>query len=136
MRRPLLATFIALLCTAFILSGCGSRVNTVTPQGESAVTLDADSKRTTHTAKYANRITVTLPPADLATHRWEISFHDARFLKQLTEFQPPKSPDAGASIGFLATRTGTTRIRFVLLPSGNAREATPIDGRDLVLTIE
>lgn len=136
MRRPLLATFIALFCTAFILGGCRSRVNTVTAQGESAIALDTNSKRTTHTAKYANRITLTLPPADLAQHRWEISFHDARFLKQLTEFQPPKNPDEGATIAFLTTRTGTTRIRFVLLPVGNAREATPTDGRDLVLTIE
>lgn len=136
MRRS--AFFVFGLVVAFGLSACSSRTEVVTPRGDVSVTLDASAKRTTHTVEVANRVHVTLPPAD-ATHGWQISYHDARFLKQVTEVTPPKTPEGSATITFLAikpTAGRTTRVRFVLLPVGAAREATPIDGHDLVLTIQ
>lgn len=133
--RPLPRLLLA-LAALLLACGCSSRVETIAPKGDSPVALSTTSKRTTHTAKFAERILVTLPPADYSTHQWEISFHDARFTRQLSEFQSPPTEGAGATVAFLATRLGTTRIRFVLLPRGAQREATPIDGHDLVLTIE
>jgi hypothetical protein len=124
------------VAAAGLLAGCGTGQVTIAPKGEAPVTLGSEGRRTTHTAQHANRITITLPPADAATHKWHISSHDARFLKQLTDVLPPKPGETAQTITFLAIRTGTTRLRFVLLPISSAREATPIDAHDLVLTIQ
>lgn len=132
----LVAVVLAFACGQF---GCRSRTRPIQPQGDAAVVLSTTAKRTTHTAKVANRVIVTLPPVDLTTHEWQISAHDTRYLRQLTAFLPPKTPDDGATITFLAlqaTPGRSTRVRFVLLPAGTAREATPIDGHDLLLAIQ
>lgn len=101
--------------------------------------LSTTTKRTTHTVKFANRVTITLPPVDLSAHEWQIASHDTRYLRQMTTFLPPQTPEGGATIAFLAVNSTpgrVTRVRFVLLPAGTAREATPIDARELLLAIQ
>lgn len=134
-RRPYFLLISALLM-AGMCGACATRVETVTPKGEAPVTLRIPGRRTNHTAQFANRITITMPVENPATHRWSIALHDDRFLKQLTDVLPPKEAETGQTISFLAVRSGTTRLRFVLLPAGSNREATPIAAHELVVTIE
>ena len=126
----------ALLAAALTLVGCSTRSTKVEPLGESPVTLKANSKRTEHAAKLGHRVTITLPGGDHDTHVWKISYHDMRYLQQLTDITPTKAATTGATVSFVTARPGTTRLRFVLVPANAGREATPIDAHDLELTIK
>jgi hypothetical protein len=127
--------FLAALTAALVLSGCYTRIKKVEPTGDSPVTLKANSKRTEHTAKLGHRVTITLP-VDRPAHVWTISYHDMRYLQQLTEITPLKNGSSGATVSFVTARPGKTRLRFVLVPANAGREVTPIDAHDLELTIE
>lgn len=138
MRRLTRSVFILLTCATLFVA-CRSAVVPVKASGEAPVALNPAAKRTEHSAKVANRITVTLPATNPATQVWAISFHDARYLRQTTDIVPPSGSTAAATVSFLAlqpTPGRTTRVRFVLLPAESGREATPIDTHDLVLKID
>lgn len=126
---------VGALLAASAGSGCASKKPDLTPTGTAAVKLDADHKVSAFTVKQLNLVVLTLPPAD-GEHRWAISFHDTRYLKLMSEIQAPASPDAGATVSFLALKTGRTRLRFLLLPTTKARSVQPIDQQEFVLTIE
>ena len=137
MRPFQLAASFTVLCALIAAIGCATPVPVVQEKGEVKIDLDTSKKRgTSAKAQFGNRVTVIFPVADLTAYQWQISSHDVRFLKQLTEMKSPEVQTEGATMSFLAVRVGSTRLRFVLVPVGKEREATPIDGRDLILAIQ
>lgn len=124
---------LVLLALLLALSGCASREKIQT-EGEASILFKPGAKRTEQTVGLGNRITLTLPPTE-PDQIWQIAFHDARFLVQLTGYTAPAETGGGASIAFAATRPGTTRLRFVLLPKNAGREAIPSDAHDVVITV-
>jgi hypothetical protein len=132
-RRGLVPALLALTLAA-INPGCETAQAPLKPSGEVAVPLDASKKSGSVTVRLANVVTFTMPPA-APGFVWEISFHDTRFLKQQTEFLPPKEAGAGSTVTFMATNLGTTRLRFVLVPASNDRSVSPIDRQDIAVTI-
>ena len=117
-----------------MIGGCESPVETFKPEGSAAVVFAPGEKRQTLKAALANVVTVTLPAGASGT-AWQIAQHDPRFLKLHADFQPPPRPAEGTTVSFVALTQGTTRLRFVLVPA-DARAATPLDHRELVVTIE
>lgn len=115
--------------------GCVSHPPELVPSGTATVKLDREHKVSAFAVKRLNLLVLTLPPTD-AEHRWAISFHDTRYLKQMSEIQPAAPPDSGVSISFLALTPGRTRLRFLLLPIRKARSVDPIDQQEFVLTID
>jgi hypothetical protein len=131
--RRVLPPVIAVLAFLLVLSGC-STSNKIVTQGEATVMFKPGSKRTEQAVELNNRVTVILPPTE-ANQTWQIAFHDARSLPQLAAATPSKEPGGGTSIVFFASRPGTTRLRFVLVPLTSGREAIPTDAHDVVLTV-
>ncbi len=125
-----LLLLLALLCGG----GCAFGPAAVKPRGSSAIVLDTEEKSTAVEVKYEYLVKVTLPPIDPGLV-WQIAFHDPRYLKQMHEIRPGEGPGAGATVTFLAISMGRSRLHFLLLPRAGAREADPIDRRELVLTI-
>ena len=121
---------------ALALAACSTRAPDLKPQGNAAVTLSADKKSSTATVELYNLITITLPAPKVPGYRWQISFHDARYLKQTTEIVPASAGGAGPTVSFIAATPGRTRLRFMLVPEGSGRVANPVDQQELVLTIE
>lgn len=115
----------------FLGAGCESALK---PNGKAEFTLEADKKSSEGTARVANRVRVTLPPVPVG-FVWQISYHDARFLKQMEELKMPGKPDEGGTVTFLALNTGRTRLRFLLVPPNDGKTARPVDQQELVLTI-
>lgn len=135
-KRKILSPTLALV--ALMLAGapgCTTR-SELTPEGEVAVVLSDDKKTNAVTAQLRNLIAITLPVPKAPGYRWQISFHDVRYLKQMTDIVPGKTPDAGPTISFMARLPGRTRVRFLLLPDTNDRVATPVDAQEVVLAIE
>jgi hypothetical protein len=124
-----------LLACALAGAGCASRPAPLTPRGTATVKLDAKQKRSTFTVRNQHLLVVTLPPTE-PTHHWTITYHDTRFLKLMSDVQPPPQPTEGANASFLALNPGRTRLRFVLLPSTNHRTVDPIDQQELILIIQ
>lgn len=117
------------------LNGCAaSKPVEIKPNGTVEVTLDAAKKSGSITVKLANLITFTMPPADPSLE-WQISFHDTRYLRQYSEFMPPKEPGAGSTVSFLAMSGGSTRLRFVLVPISESRSVRPQDQQEVRITI-
>ena len=104
----------------------------VKPTGTVPIVLAGDKKAAEVTAKLQNLLVITMPATDPG-HVWQISFHDPRFLKQMTGLTA--TGGATATVSFLAVHGGRTRLRFVLLPSSVLRNASPIDQQEIVLTI-
>jgi len=117
-----------------ILIGCESS-KVIKPSGDVAVSLDAAKKRGVISVFLSNTLSLTLPPAGPGFN-WQIAFHDMRFLKQQTDFRPPKTPDAGPTVTFLAVNMGSTRLRFVLVPVSSEASVTPIDQQEVAVKIQ
>ncbi len=116
------------------LAGCASQPVEIKPIGTVAVALNPAKKTGTITIRLANLVAFTLPPAE-PNLKWEISFHDTRYLRQQTEFLPPQAEGEGATVSFLALATGSTRLRFVLVPVTAARSVKPVDQQEIRVTI-
>lgn len=132
-KRGLLGLMIGLGAAA--LTGCGSGAPAVKAKGTVTVPLDAAKKRVSINASVANIVTLVMPPSPPG-HVWQIAFHDTRFLKQQTEFVPPRTPEEGYSVSFLALSFGTTRLRFVLVPVSTGGPVNPVDQQDLIIRIQ
>jgi hypothetical protein len=132
MLRP--ATIVALLLgVAFGAIGCASHVD-LTPTRTIPMTLDRDKKVNEATISLQNLVAITLPHADPG-YTWQISFHDPRLLKQMSELKP-LAANAPATVQFLTIHTGRTHVRFLLLPPNAGRDARPVDQQEVVLTIQ
>lgn len=96
--------------------------------------MEAETKTRTIEAKPLTQVDLTLPavPAGLA---WQISFHDARYLKQVQPLTPGAA-GTGATVSFITLNAGRTRVRFLLLPTAAGREASPVDQQEIVMTIQ
>lgn len=127
---------LALLCSVLVLSGCASRAPRLKPEGKVVETLDPAKKSANVEAKVLNEIVLTLPTPKAPGYRWDISFQDARFLKQMTEVLPAGEDRTGPTITFAAIFPGRTRLRFVLVPDTHARAVDPVDVYDIVVDIE
>ncbi len=126
----------ALLGVVLLLSAaCETQPRPPTPRGTVAVKLLSEKKVSELTISDEYMLVVTLPPSD-AGHRWEISFHDFRYLQLLRDIHPPADPHAGATVTFMTRTPGRTRLRFVLLPLQASRSVDPIDQQELILTIQ
>ncbi len=100
---------LLLLLLGLALGGCASAPDdTLKPRGQAAVVLDVAAQRTEQTVTFADLVTLQLPPA---------------------------APGTGQTVAFLAIRSGTTRLRFVLVPDTGDRVADPVATHDVVLTI-
>ncbi|MSU51764.1 MAG: hypothetical protein EXS37_22185 [Opitutus sp.] len=117
-----------------VLVACSSGP-AITPKGTVKVVLDAEKKSTALAVKTHNLIAITFPPA-AAGFGWQISYHDSRYLKQMTDIKPATVAGEGATISFLALNIGRSRLRFLLAPLGTDRESKPIDQQELVLTMQ
>ncbi len=134
MPPPRPAVLLLLLGLAF--GGCASAPDdTLKPRGQADVVLDVAAKRTDQTVTFADLVTLRLPPAAPGLV-WKIAVHDVRALRQTTAILPPAAPGAGQTVAFLAIRSGTTRLRFVLVPDTGDRVSDPVDTHDVVLTIK
>ena len=123
---------LGLVCAIVLAGGCQTSTP-LKPKGAVAVTIDRAKKATEAKAQLENLITLTLPPV-AAGQVWQITFHDARFLKQMQEIKAPAAPGGGATVVFLAINpTPRTRVRFLLLPNANSRD--PIEQQELILEI-
>lgn len=135
MRCPsFFSAAIAIVCA--VLAGCSSGGNSPTPTGEASISLSTTARRTVQTVKLDNVVIIALPPANSTTHAWQIAQHDGRYLQQTSDVVPAAGKDDRATVTFIAARTGTTRLRFLLLPLAAGRQADPLDGHELVLTIQ
>ena len=131
-RRIVVACLLATAGCA--LAGCTS-APALKPRGTIPVQVEGEQKSVSVTARVEHVVAITLPPAGVG-QRWDLVFHDSRFLKQLSELEPAPSADGRPGVTFFVLRTGRTRIRFALLPATATRVATPVDQREIVLTIE
>jgi hypothetical protein len=127
---------LAVLGLALALGGCASRAPELKPEGRVVATLDPTKKSANVEAKAYNEIVLTLPNPKEPGYRWDISFQDARFLKQTTEVLPAGDGREGPTITFVARAPGRTRLRFVLVPDTRARAVNPVDVYDIVVDIE
>ena len=129
-----LATLVALLlgvaCGAI---GCASHAD-LTPTRTIPITLDSDKKINEATISLQNLVVITLPHAEPG-YAWQISFHDPRILKQMSELKPPAA-DALATVQFLTIHAGRTHLRFLLLPRNAGHDARLADQQEVVLTIQ
>jgi hypothetical protein len=135
-------TFVALAFGLALFGAAGCASSGVQQIGAVTVPLNADKTRTDVAAKVGYLITLELPPVELAGFGWQVFMHDARFLTQKSEITPAKAPGGRATLSFLAIRstervgTGKTTIRFLLTKQDGAKEAQPVDGHDVVFSIE
>ena len=133
MRRLIGFLVLVLGLSAFV--GCESGPGPIKPKGTVNVTLETAKKVTAIGLKVEHLLVVTLPPVP-AGLSWQIAFHDSRYLKQVSDLKPASTVDAGATITFISLVRGKTRLKFLLAPTGNDREARPVDQQELVLEIQ
>ena len=132
-RKFIVAAIAAAL--AWAVTGCATSTSPPKPNKTVAVQLDASKKSWAFNARVLNLLTITLPPA-AANHLWQISFHDPRYLKQMSEIKSPANTEAGTTISFLVLNTGRTRLRFVLVPPNSDGAVTPIDQQEIIFTVQ
>src|SRR4051812_25922906 len=122
--------------TLLTAAGCESTATTK-PKRNVTIPLEMGKTRTNVTAKIADLMTLELPPSDVPGHGWQVFMLDARFIKQVTEVTPPATPDARPTVRLLAIGpTQKTTVRFLLIRQDGAKEAQPVDGHDVVFSIE
>jgi hypothetical protein len=126
--------WLAMLAWAAATTGCENAKPAFTPNGAVAVPLDAAKQRGSVTVRLANLVTFAMPPTAPGLV-WQISFHDTRYLKQHTDFTPPQTPGAGATVSFVAVSMGTTRLRFVLVPVSLDRSVESVAQQNIVVEI-
>jgi hypothetical protein len=133
MIRLVLRSF-AVVLTIVALSSCGTTPQRTEPKGVVTIALDAAKKPTEATAKFDYLITIVLPPPGVEGTVWQISFHDSRYLQQVTDITP--AADRSAQISFRTKQPGRTRVRFVLVPSTTDRAVAAVDSQELILVIQ
>ena len=114
------------------VTGCGTPA--IKASRTMAVTIEAEAKTRTIDVKPMTQIDLTLPAVDPG-FTWQISFHDARFLKQVQLLKPGAAGE-GATVSFITLNAGRTRVRFLLLPKSDGRESAPVDQQEIVMTIQ
>lgn len=136
MKRFLSVQLGFALVALVLAAACSTRPPEIKAQGSVPIALSAEQKTTSASVKLFNEIVLTLPPPKAPGYVWQIAFHDVRFLKQTTDIRLAATNGAGPTISFIAKNPGRTRLRFVLVPEGPARETRPVDQQDIILTIE
>ena len=131
-RLPAFACIILSAC--LISTACTSHPE-LKPTGTVPITLAGEKKSSTANAYLQNVVVITLPRADPGC-TWQISFHDPRFLKQLSALKAPPGGETGPTVSFMTLHNGRTTLRFLLLPPNAGRDAAPVDQQELLLTIE
>jgi hypothetical protein len=129
-RQSIIA--ILLVACAWALTGCGAPKVNLTPTKILTLKLDDEKKSVIVNTRIQNLITLVLPPGPEG-YLWQISFHDPRFLKQMTPLKPAAGPEEGATISFLVVTGGRTRLRFVLVPANVGAGATPVNQHEVVV---
>lgn len=97
--------------------------------------FEPKEKKSTVTVERGQELKVMLPTSD-ADHIWQIVADDLRYLKKTSAITAvPGDATAGASVTFLPVRNGHTRLSFVYVKRTDATESTPLDVRDIAVTI-
>jgi hypothetical protein len=137
-RRSLIGWLVATL--VLLGAGCGSPA--LKPKREVTLALEVGKTKTVFPVKVGDLLTLELPPVDLAGFGWQVFMKDARFLQQRTEVIPPKTQEGRPTVKFLAlagtgrAANGRTTVRFLLIKQDGSRETQPIDGYDVIFTID
>jgi hypothetical protein len=125
-----------LAAASLLLAGCGAGP-TVKPLKTVVVPLELAKTRTIVKAQVGDLLKLELPPVELAGYGWQIFQHDSRFLQQTGDVKPPATADGRPTATFLALKpTPRTTMRFLLVKLDGAKEAQPIDGHDVIFSIE
>ena len=119
------------VAAAVILVGCTTAPEPQ-PNGQVVVPVSAE-RRPQATVKLLNEVIVRLPPITTPGNVWTLVLNDERFFQQRRAIQ--QTPDGGALATFLAIHVGRRAIRFFALPP-NAREGTPTQAYDILITVE
>jgi hypothetical protein len=126
-----------IVCVAALLpAACQNQVEQRKPSGTTTVLIGPADVRTVAAVPFGHEVRITLPPPSDENHIWQISAHNWRFLQQLTDLAPTASVDRMWRVSFLAVKSGTTRVQFVLVPTTVAGTTVLADRREIVLTIE
>jgi hypothetical protein len=128
--RPL---FLGVLVLAFC--GCTTQAPPLTKRGSVSVKLENDVKKNTVSAKIFNEVRIELPPVEQPGFAWQIFSHDTRVLKQETDIQPA-TDGHGPSVTFIAVHVAARSLVRFLLVKPNDRETQPIDGHDVLVTVQ
>jgi len=97
--------------------------------------FEPKERKTTVTVERGQELKIVLPTSD-ADHVWQIVADDLRYLKKTSDIiVAPGDATAGASVTFLPVRNGHTRLSFVYVKPAETGEATPLDVRDIAVTI-
>ncbi len=121
-----------------LFAGCAMGGKALKPVRTVAVTIEPENKTRSIDVQPLTQVDITLPPT-VGEQVWQIAFHDARYLKQVSEIVPAKVPGGGATVSFVTINPGRgirTRLRFLLLPRSGAREVAPMDEQELVLSVQ
>jgi len=131
-RRALV--FPTLISWVVLLGACAAPA--LKPNGQVTARLESHGQRVTLVAKLGNEVVLQLPPVADPGYSWQIASQDARFLKQLNDFQPSANAAAGPTIRFMATRVvSRTLVRFLLAPPAG-KETRPVDAAEVVVTVQ
>lgn len=115
------------------------------------VTHVAEEKKTTVTIRFTQvvRILLPVPAAAAPGFEWQIISNDSRILRLTSSPKPAgpgeKAPEAEKAApapatnlwatSFLALRPGRSVVRLVYVRASGSGEETPIDNREVVVTV-
>jgi hypothetical protein len=120
------------------VAGCSTAPKPAKASKEITATLAAGKTKTTLRLKVGDLVKLELPPVEFAGYGWQVFMHDSRYLQQKTAIIPPAAADGRATVSFLAIKPPPvkTTVRFLLVKLDGAKETQPIDGHDVVFTID
>ena len=130
--------FLSIFTATLWLScpGCVEPVVQVKMSGSVTVTVDAAKKQTSGKALLGNEVIVVLPPPKPAGYIWQITVHNARYLRQRSEITPVAGGTGESKVSFVAIQIGTTKLRFALVESSTQAEINPVDIQEVALAID
>jgi len=134
LRINLPSVLAAVLVLGF--GGCVEPVAEIRMSGSVTVTIVAPTKQTSGKALLGNEVVIVLPPPKVAGYVWQITAHNARFLRQRSEITPVTGGAGESRVSFVAIQIGGTKVRFALVAAANQAEIAPVDIQEVALTIE
>ena len=115
------------------------------------VTHIADAKKSTASIRFADAIKIVLPtPENPAPgFEWQIISNDTRVLRLTSSPKPAGPIDRSASadqstplppgnswaVSFVGLRPGRSIVRFVYVRASDSGEETPVDNREIIVTV-
>lgn len=102
-----------------------------------AVALETGKTKTVVNAKVGDLTKLELPPVELPGFGWQIFLLDTRYVKQMSEITPAATPGGRGTLSIFAVRAvPKTTVRLLLVKLDGAKTTQPVDGHDIVFSIE